>query len=100
MALHEEMWLWPVPLLSAVTKGSSLNLVLSDNPRELLRHVGFANQFSVRPWLGSLDPQDALEEWAEMLVGDPDNYMVTDANHRDYCLERPGWDHCKMWPER
>ncbi len=58
------------------------------------------SQFSVRPWLGSVDPQDALEEWAEMLAEDPDNYMVTDADHRDYCLERSGWDHCKMWPPR
>ena len=54
----------------------------------------------MRPWLGSLDPHDAREEWAEMLAEDPDNYLVTDADHQDYCLERSDWDHCKMWPPR
>ena len=31
-------------------------LVLDDNPRELLCHVGFNEPFSVRPWLGSRTP--------------------------------------------
>jgi hypothetical protein len=88
------------PIIIRRHEGFQSYLVLDDNPRELLRHVGFADQFSVRPWLGSRDPQDALEEWAEMLAEDPDNYMVTDADHRDYCLECSSWDHCKMWPER
>jgi hypothetical protein len=35
-----------------------------------------------------------------MLAEDPDNYMATDADQRDYCLESSSWDHCKMWPER
>lgn len=88
------------PIIIRRHEGFQSYLVLDDNPRELLRHVGFTDQFSVRPWLGSLDPHDAIEEWAEMLAEDPDNYMATDADHRDYCLERSGWDHCKMWPER
>jgi hypothetical protein len=75
-------------------------LVLDDNPRELLRHVGFVKQFSVRPWLGSLDPQDAREEWVEMLAEDPDNYLIADSDHNVYRLERSFWDDVKMWPER
>jgi hypothetical protein len=75
-------------------------LVLDDNPRELLHHVGFVQQFSVRPWLGSLDPHDALEEWVEMLAEDPDNYLIADSDHHDYRTERSFWDHVKMWPER
>jgi hypothetical protein len=88
------------PIIIRRHEGIQSYLVLDDNPRALLRHVGFAEQFSVRPWLGSRDPQDALEEWAEMLAEDQENYIVTDADHRDYCLERSCWDPCKMWPER
>jgi hypothetical protein len=75
-------------------------LVLDDNPRELLCHVGFNEPFSVRPWLGSVDPDDALSEWAEMLAEEPDNYLITDEDHQVYCLERSLWDHCRMWPPR
>jgi hypothetical protein len=71
-------------------------LVLDDNPRELLRHPGFTEQFSVRRWLGSTDPLDALEEWAEMLAEDPDNYVETDSDHQDYCLDRSCWDNCRV----
>jgi hypothetical protein len=88
------------PIIIRHHDGVQSYLVLDDNPRELLRHVGFAEPFSVRPWLGSLDPDDARMDWAEMLAEDPDNYMVTDADHRDYCNERSDWDHCKMWPQR
>jgi len=88
------------PIIIRRHEGFQSYLVLDDNPRELLRHVGFVDQFSVRPWLGSRDPLDALEEWAEMLAEDPDNYVSTDADHREYCLECSCWDHCKMWPER
>jgi hypothetical protein len=88
------------PIIIRCHEGVQSYLVLDDNPRELLRHVGFAEPFSVRPWLGSLDPQDALEEWAEMLAEDPTNYMVADSGHRDYCLDCSSWDHVKMWPER
>jgi hypothetical protein len=75
-------------------------LVLDDNPRELLRHVGFNEPFSVRPWLGSVDPDDAREEWAEMLAEDPDNYLIADEDNQVYCLERSSWDLCRMWPPR
>jgi len=88
------------PIIIRRHEGVQSYLVLDDNPRELLRHVGFADSYSVRPWLGSRDPQDALEEWAEMLAEDDQNYMVTDADHRDYCLECSDWGHCKIWPER
>ncbi|MHB9073764.1 MAG: hypothetical protein ACYC6G_09580 [Desulfobaccales bacterium] len=75
-------------------------LVLDDNPRELLGHVGFAEPFSVRPWLGSTNPLNALEEWAEMLAEDPDNYFVTDAGRQDYCLDCSLWDDVHLWPKR
>jgi hypothetical protein len=75
-------------------------LVLDDDPRELLRHWGFKEEFSVRPWLGSLDPVDALEEWAEMLAEDAGNYLIADDEHRLYILERDMWKHCHMWPKR
>jgi hypothetical protein len=88
------------PIIIRRHDGVQSYLVLDDNPRELLRHAGFADQYSVRPWLGSRDPQNALEEWADMLAEDQDNYMATDADHRDYSLECSSWDHCKMWPER
>ena len=88
------------PIIIRRHDGVQSYLVLDDNPRELLRHVGFAEPFSVRPWLGSVDPEEARDEWAEMLAEDQDNYMVTDADHRDYCLECSAWDRCKMWPER
>jgi hypothetical protein len=61
------------------------------NPRELLRHCGFQDEFSTRVWLGSLDPMDALEEWCEMLAEDPEFYFVSDEENRDYCLDRTYW---------
>lgn len=70
-------------------------LVLDDHPRELLRHWGFPEEFSIRPWLGSSDPMDAKEEWAEMLAEDLDNYIITDEEHGVYCLERSFWNHLK-----
>lgn len=75
-------------------------LVLDDNPRELLCHPGFQEEYSVRPWNGSIDPLDAREEWAEMLAEDPDNYIVTDSDHLEYCADRSCWDGIRMWPER
>jgi hypothetical protein len=86
------------PIIIRRHDGVQSYLVLDDNPRELLRHVGFAEPFSIRPWLGSVDPEEAREDWAEMLAEDPDNYIVTDADHRDYCLECSSWDHLKIWP--
>jgi len=49
----------------------------------------------VRPWLGSTDPMDAMEEWAEMLAEDLEAYSITDEENREYCLERSYWDRCK-----
>ena len=63
------------PIIIRCHEGVQSYLVLDDNPRELLRHVGFNEQYSIRPWLGSVDPEDALDEWAEMLAEDPDNYI-------------------------
>ena len=60
------------PIIIRRHEGLQSYLVLDDNPRELLRHVGFADQFSVRPWQGSLDPQDALEESGRNAGGRPD----------------------------
>jgi hypothetical protein len=86
----------PCPIIVRRHDGVRSYLVLDDNPRELLRHPGFTEQFSVRRWLGSTDPLDALEEWAEMLAEDPDNYLETDSDQQDYRLECSGWDKCQI----
>jgi hypothetical protein len=88
------------PIIIRHHDGVQSYLVLDDNPRELLRHVGFADQFSVRPWLGSVDPEEARVDWAEMLAEDPDSYLIADEDNQVYRLERSGWDHCTMWPQR
>jgi hypothetical protein len=88
------------PVIIRCHDGLQSYLVLDDNPRELLRHWGFQEEFSVRPWLGSTDPDAALEEWAEMLGEDPDHYLITDDEQRDYCTERCFWDGIRMWPPR
>jgi hypothetical protein len=68
-------------------------LVLGPSPQELLRHPGFQDEFEVRPWLGSLDPVDALEEWAATMGEDPDTgiYVTTDENNWEYSLDRSSW---------
>ncbi len=88
------------PVIIRRHDGFQSYLVLDDHPRELLRHPAFQEEYSVRPWLGSLDPHDALEEWAEMLAEDPENYLITDSEHREYCAESSFWDNIRMWPER
>ena len=45
------------PIIIRYHEGVQSYLVLDDNPRELLRHVGFAEPFSMRPWLGSRGPR-------------------------------------------
>jgi hypothetical protein len=90
----------PCPIIIRRHDGVQSYLVLDENPRELLRHIGFAEPFSVRPWLGSADPLDALEEWAEMLAEDRDNYLVSDAENRNYGLDCSLWDHVQIWPKR
>ena len=88
------------PIIIRCHDGVQSYLVLDDNPRELLRHVGFDDPLSVRPWLGSRDPVEARDEWAEMLAEDPENYLLVDADHADYRLERSDWDQVRMWPPR
>jgi hypothetical protein len=88
------------PVIVRWCYGYQSYLVLNENPRELLRHPGFQQQYSVRPWLGSTTPEEAREEWAEMLGEDLDNYLITDSDHREYCQECHCWDEIKMWPER
>ncbi len=88
------------PIIIRHHAGVQSYLVLDDDPRELLRHVGFAEPLSVRPWLGSTDPLEAREEWAEMLAEDPDNYIATDSENRDYSLDCSLWDEISMWPKR
>ncbi len=88
------------PVIIRLHDGSHSYLVLDDDPRELLHHPGFQEEYSVRPWLGSVDPDDAREEWAEMLGEDPDNYLITNSEHLEYCQERLCWDEIPMWPPR
>lgn len=84
------------PIIIRHHYGFQSYLVLeAGNPRELLRHWGFKEEFSVRPWLGSLEPVFALEEWAEMLAEDPEFYAIADEDHRDYRLDRSFWDELK-----
>ncbi|MBM4285900.1 MAG: hypothetical protein FJ128_11740 [Deltaproteobacteria bacterium] len=71
-------------------------LVLDDNPRELLRHWGFPEEFSMRRWLGSLDPMDAMEEWAEMLAEDLENYSIADDTQVLFVQERRFWEHLHL----
>jgi hypothetical protein len=88
------------PIIIRFHEGVQSYLVLDDNPRELLRHVGFSESYSIRPWLGSVDPDEARADWAEMMAEDQDNYLVTDEDYQSYCQERSDWDRCKMWPPR
>lgn len=74
--------------------GSLSYLVLDDNPRELLRHPGFQEEYSIRPWLGSTDPEDAREEWAEMLAEDIECYRIVDSDNQEFRLDLHSWDHC------
>ena len=69
-------------------------LVLDDHPRELLRHPGFQEEYSIRDWRGSSDPTDAREEWSEMLDEDVSFYTITDEDNWEYCHDRGHWDHC------
>ena len=83
------------PVIIRNTCGYYSYLVLDDHPRELLRHPGFQEEYSIRPWLGSTDPEDALEEWAEMLSEDIDNYRIVDSDNRVYCCDLSSWAHCR-----
>jgi len=80
------------PVIIRRHDGVQSYLVLDDQPRELLFHVGFKEQYSVRPWLGSIDAVDAMEEWCEMLAEDPLNYAITDEDNLDYCQDKHQWE--------
>lgn len=73
-------------------------LVLDDNPRELLRHVGFLEEFSVRTWEGSLEPDEALEDWATMMGEEPftGNYGITDSENWEFVTDAPFWTKCRQ----
>jgi hypothetical protein len=89
------------PLIIRRHDGFQSYLLLDpENPRELLRHLGFQEEFSVRPWLGSLDPMDAMEEWCAMLAEDPDNYSIADEENPDFSLEQSYWDGIKWVGEK
>lgn len=86
----------PCPVIIRRHDGIQSYLLLDPaHPRELLRHPGFKEEFSIRPWLGSLDPMDAMEEWCAMLAEDPDNYCIADEENRDFCLDRSCWEGIK-----
>ncbi len=71
-------------------------LVLDENnPRELLFHSGFQESFSIRPWLGFLDPLEAMEQWAEMLAEDLENYSLIDEDNWEYRQDCHCWDSLK-----
>ena len=83
------------PVIIRRHMGFQSYLVLNDHPRELLRHPGFIEEFSIRPWLGSTDPVDAREEWCEMLAEDLDWYSIVDEDNWEYRTECRLWDHCR-----
>ncbi len=85
----------PFPVIIRRHDGFQSYLVLDDNPRELLFHWGFKEQYSVRRWLGDLDAVDAMEQWAEMLAEDPENYSITDKENWEYCRDCHLWDECQ-----
>ncbi len=89
-----------IPVIIRCHDGFYSYLVLDDNPRELLRHWGFQEEFSVRPWLGSVDPDEAREEWAEMLAEDLENYLIADEENQVYLQECHFWKDIPMFPPR
>lgn len=83
------------PVIIRNVYGHLSYLVLDDQPRELLRHPGFKEEFSIRPWVGSTDPVEAREEWAEMLAEDIDNFTIADSDNWTYQQDLPRWAHCR-----
>jgi hypothetical protein len=71
--------------------GAQSYLVLDEHPHELLFHWGFKEAYSVRRWLGSVDPVDAMEEWCEMLAEDLLNYQIVDENNWEYRNDLHHW---------
>lgn len=83
------------PVIIRNVYGHLSYLVLDDQPRELLRHPGFKEEFSIRIWLGSTDPVEAREQWAEMLAEDIDCFTIVDSDHQTYRLDLHCWEHCR-----
>jgi hypothetical protein len=83
------------PIIIRNNFGHLSYLVLDVHPHELLRHPGFQEEFSIRLWLGSTDPVDAREEWAEMLDENIDCYLISDSDNWEYIHDLPCWEHCK-----
>ena len=71
-------------------------LILDDNPREMLRHVGFSKEFSIRTWRGSVKSDEALEEWVEMMGEDlfDGTYQIIDSNNWEFITDKPLWTQC------
>jgi hypothetical protein len=66
-------------------------LVLDANPREMLCHVGFVKEFSIRTWGWSLAPDEAQEELAEMMGEDlfDGTYQIVDSNDWGFITDQP-----------
>ena len=62
----------------------------------MLRHVGFIKEFSVRTWRGSMEADEAQEEWAEMMGEDPfdGTYRIIDSNNWEFVADVPQWAEC------
>jgi hypothetical protein len=84
------------PVIVRRHDGVQSYLVLDEHPREMLRHVGFVKEFSLRTWRGSLAPDEAQEEWAVMMGEDPfsDTYQIIDSDNWEFVAEVPLWDQC------
>lgn len=89
------------PVIIRRHDGVQSYLVLDEQPRELLRHYGFAEEFEVRWWYGSLDAAEAREEWAEMLGEDPfdGSYQIIDSTNWQFQADLHLWARCRL-PER
>ena len=84
----------PYPVIIRRFMGFQSYLVLDENPRELLHHPGFQEEYSIRPWLGPTDPAEARESWSEMLAEDIEFYVIVDEDNWEYRQELSQWDHC------
>jgi hypothetical protein len=62
----------------------------------MLRHVGFIKEFSVRTWGGSVEADEAREEWAEMLGEDPfdGTYGIIDSDNWEFTSDATLWAAC------
>jgi hypothetical protein len=84
------------PVIVRRHEGVQSYLVLDDNPREMLRHTGFIKEFSMRTWRGPVDPDEAMESWAEMLGEEPlgGAYAIIDSDNWGFCTDLPLWAQC------